>query len=461
MYAAYLSKKGIKPGDRILVFVPMSINLYKIVLATFYIGAVAVFLDEWVSKKRMEHCCQIADCRGFVAPFKLRVLSVFSQELRKIPLHLYASAKIHAKIPEINNVNASDTALITFTTGSTGTPKAANRTHGFLRAQYDALQPLLSTESIVDITTLPIVLLLNLANNKTSVIADFNPRKPAKFNPEIIFNQLEKTQVASLTFSPYFLVETGKYMIKNELKLHNLKHILVGGGPVFLPDAHILKQAFPNADITFVYGSTEAEPIAHTSISDFIKTSSTASQNQGLYVGEVDASSEVKIIAFADEPLNSIHNKAENGIGEIVVNGNHVLTSYFNSNEAFRLNKIVVGKTVWHRTGDAGSITQDNKLFLFGRCKQILKFNNISYYPFLIEQYLKTIDGIVVGTLIEINGIPILVIKPLNKNQMESIIIQLQKSPYSHFKVHFIEKMPMDKRHNSKIDYELLSNIVT
>ncbi len=50
-YAAYLLKKGIKPGDRILVFVPMGINLYKTVLAVCHIGAVAVFLDEWVSLK--------------------------------------------------------------------------------------------------------------------------------------------------------------------------------------------------------------------------------------------------------------------------------------------------------------------------------------------------------------------------------------------------------------------------
>src|SRR5688500_10751638 len=59
--AAYFISKGISKGDRVLIFVPMSIDLYRIILALFKIGATAVFLDEWVNKKRMEECCKIAD----------------------------------------------------------------------------------------------------------------------------------------------------------------------------------------------------------------------------------------------------------------------------------------------------------------------------------------------------------------------------------------------------------------
>ncbi|NJM17111.1 MAG: AMP-binding protein [Bacteroidales bacterium] len=48
---AYFKQKGIAAGDRVLVFVPMSIDLYRVVLSLFFMGATAVFLDEWVSKK--------------------------------------------------------------------------------------------------------------------------------------------------------------------------------------------------------------------------------------------------------------------------------------------------------------------------------------------------------------------------------------------------------------------------
>ena len=118
----------------------MGIDLYKIVLALFKIGATAVFLDEWVNKSRMELCCEVAQCNAFIGIFKARVLSIFSTELRKIPIKL--GTQIPASKPAqtiIGEVNLTDIALITFTTGTTGKPKAAKRTHEFLQEQFNAL----------------------------------------------------------------------------------------------------------------------------------------------------------------------------------------------------------------------------------------------------------------------------------------------------------------------------------
>ncbi|MBC7865131.1 MAG: AMP-binding protein, partial [Bacteroidia bacterium] len=138
--AVYFSAKGIGKGDRVLVFVPMGIDLYRIVLALFKIGAVAVFLDEWVSKERLEICCRLAQCKGFIGIPKARLFAFFSSELRKIPVKLRLKGRIeNSEMFLPVNCNENDTALITFTTGSTGIPKAADRTHGFLSEQFKAL----------------------------------------------------------------------------------------------------------------------------------------------------------------------------------------------------------------------------------------------------------------------------------------------------------------------------------
>src|SRR3989339_416747 len=63
----YLKEKGINKGDKVLIFVPMSIELYKIILAIFYIGATAIFLDAWSSKKRLEQAVNLSDCKAFIA----------------------------------------------------------------------------------------------------------------------------------------------------------------------------------------------------------------------------------------------------------------------------------------------------------------------------------------------------------------------------------------------------------
>src|SRR5690606_11798642 len=83
-----LSETGLRRGDRVLVFVPMGIPLYRTVLALFHIGATAVFLDEWVSRSRLEVCCRMADCRGFIGVFKARLYAWFSPMLRRIPVRL-------------------------------------------------------------------------------------------------------------------------------------------------------------------------------------------------------------------------------------------------------------------------------------------------------------------------------------------------------------------------------------
>ena len=77
-----------------MIFVPMSIDLYRIVLAIFSMGATAVFLDEWVNKNRLEICCQLADCNGFIGTSKARLSGYFLQELRKIPIKLSINRKI-------------------------------------------------------------------------------------------------------------------------------------------------------------------------------------------------------------------------------------------------------------------------------------------------------------------------------------------------------------------------------
>ena len=75
----YFLGKGIRKGDRVMIFVPMGFDLYRTVLALLNIGATVVFLDEWVNKKRMEACCEIAQCKAFIGIFKARFFSLFSE----------------------------------------------------------------------------------------------------------------------------------------------------------------------------------------------------------------------------------------------------------------------------------------------------------------------------------------------------------------------------------------------
>lgn len=455
--ASYFSEQGIKKGDRVLVFVPMSIDLYRIVLALFYLGATAVFLDEWVNKKRLELCCELANCRGFIGVRKARIFSLFSKELRKIPLKLSLTGRGNTPLKPCV-MYEEDPALITFTTGSTGTPKAANRTHGFLQEQFkvliDEIQP--SPEDI-DMPVLPIVLFVNLGIGCTSVIADFKMSKLEKMKKEKIEKQIRTTKVNRITASPSFFNHLAEYAQQSTANFTGIEKIFTGGGPVFPDQAKLYESAFPRATIKIVYGSTEAEPIS--SITSTQLQHYTSELSNGLAVGTVYHKTNLKIIPFQNQPIPSLtevelkNSQVNSGeLGEIIVAGDHVLKNYYN-NQAFTRNKIIVENTIWHRTGDCGFL-QKNQLFLTGRCEQIIEHQGKIYSPFVIEHQLRAMKGIRLGTVLLIEDkLTIIIESSLSKEILKK---KLQLFEYDQLII--TKKIPRDARHHTKIDYAQLKS---
>ncbi len=458
--ALYFKSKGIEKGDRVLVFIPMSIDLYRTVLALFYIGATAVFLDEWVNKKRLDICCEIAQCKGFIAGTKVRFLSILSKELRKIPVKLNPKKRINGRLEPLDLIGDTP-ALITFTTGSTGTPKAALRSHQFLNEQFKALlHEIQPKPSDIDMPILPIVLFVNLGVGCTSVIADYKQTKPNNLKPQKIIHQLLKNSVSRITASPFFIKKLAEHCIEKGIELPKLEKLFTGGAPVFPTEANLYQTAFPKTHSVIAYGSTEAEPISSISAKELSKTSVL---ENGLPVGKLYPNAEVNIIKITDEVIAlsehesmESHFLQEGKIGEIIVSGHHVLASYFNNEEAFKRNKIIEKNTVWHRTGDSGFI-KNGALFLTGRCAQLITKKGKLISPFIIENQLQQLDGVSMGTALEINSKTLLILEStLNKNELVPLL-----SSFEFDEVQVVEKIPRDPRHNSKIDYGKLKLYLT
>jgi long-chain acyl-CoA synthetase len=80
-----------------------------------------------------------------------------------------------------------------------------------------------------------------------------------------------------------------------------------------------------------------------------------------------------------------IHDPNEEGIGEIWVEGPHVMKEYFNNPEATE-EALVEG---WYRTGDLGSIDDEGFLYVKGRVRNlIVTANGKNVYPEEVEQQL-------------------------------------------------------------------------
>src|SRR5437764_8605185 len=72
--ARFLADAGIGVGDHVLVFVPMSIDLYLALIAIFRIGAVAAFLDPSAGAQHINRCCDMIKPKGMIAVTKAHLL---------------------------------------------------------------------------------------------------------------------------------------------------------------------------------------------------------------------------------------------------------------------------------------------------------------------------------------------------------------------------------------------------
>jgi acyl-CoA synthetase (AMP-forming)/AMP-acid ligase II len=477
--ARLLRNSGIQADDPVLIFHAMSSELYVVLLGVFRIGATAMFLDPSAGRAHIERCCELQAPRALIASPKAHLLRLTSAALRRVPRKFVVGAWVPGATPLTNaekeppletceRCDGDAPALLTFTSGSTGLPKAAVRSHGFLLAQHHVLErhiKLVAGE--VDLTTLPVFLLANLASGVTSVIPDADLRAPGAVDPAPIVAQIERHRVTRCAASPAFFERL--LSSPNREPLRGLQKIYTGGAPVFARLLDDLCDCAPNAKIEAVYGSTEAEPIAHLSASDFRAEDRLAMRRgHGLLAGGPIEDIQVRIINDQwGKPLGSA-TAAEfermqvpaGQSGEIVVAGAHVLKGYLHGrgNEE---TKFSVDGEVWHRTGDAGKFDGQGRLWLLGRCSARIQDEHGDLYPFAVECVAMEHLGVRRAAFVSHQGKRLLAVEPRHGFDRPAIEALRNNLAWAHVQdVREINLLPVDKRHNAKIDYPALRELL-
>ena len=498
--ATLLWRAGLRPGDTVLVFQPMSAELYVALSAIFRLGLIAMFLDPGHGQNYIEICCSLHEPKALIASAKAHLLRFVSPTLRRIPHKFVIGPSLPGAVswlkagylpshPDIWPCSTETPALITFTSGSTGQPKAACRSHGFLLAQHRVLaQTLRLTAGDLDLTTMPIVALANLASGVTCLIPKADLRYPGAIDPAPVVAQLQTYDVDSAVASPALLSRLAGYCLKRHLILPALRKVFTGGGPVWPRLLNQMQQIAPNAEIVGVYGSTEAEPIATLVQRDLQTIDSQAMlAGQGLLVGRPVGAVNLRIIPDRwGTPLGPYTEAAfaasacsPGEIGEIVVSGAHVLPGYLygHGNET---TKIKVAGTIWHRTGDAGYLDATGRLWLLGRCAARIEDRHGILYPFAVECAVHQHPGVQRAAVVAYQGQRVLVVepddpalsfkhKPLGVQSAlwtPKIYTDLTESlkkalVWAHIdRIRLCHKIPVDQRHNAKVDYPALYQLL-
>jgi len=444
--AGQLQSEGIMAGQRWVVLAELGAPLYAGIAALFQLGAVVVLVDPWAPADYLAKALSQVEADGVLVGGKAR-LFLARKSFRAISRRLSLDKLLAKKSPALKDVaprSDDDTALITFTSGSSGKPKGFDRTHGFLRAQQAAHEKYFDhAEGDVDLCMYPVFVLSNLRQGMTSVLIDAPLRDIAKADMARVFAQINRHRVTSISLSPT-LLRMLIHHARDTKSPFPLKKIFSGGAPVDPQLLAELEAISPTTHWTVVYGSTEAEPIAllkkgDVPLEELLRAS-------GYPLGRL-----VPDLRLKWEPLEDVHPWHTSPPGEVIITGDFVGKRYWRNEEAFNDNKIVdADGTIWHRTGDM-AYQQDGFLYLVGRRHNSLPTPQGALFPLPLEKRLEALPGVRKAALLNHGGETLAVIQGRPPSAVE---LHHALGDFEARVVH--APIPLDSRHRAKIDHQAL-----
>lgn len=420
-------RAGLGFGDRVLLAMPVGIDLYAAIAALWRLGATIVFPEPALGLPGLRHAVRMTEPNALLTSGLYGAVRWLVPELWGVPLHLGIDATMPGN--RVATLPPDHPALISFTSGTTGRPKAIVRSHHFLSAQDAALEPLIAPQhdGAVDLVAFPVFVLANLARGTTSVLPNWRLRDPTSAEPRAILRLLNEHRITRALVPPSIAE------ILTRLPELPLRTVMTGGGPVF-PDLLRRMQAVLPAegDIVSVYGSTEAEPIAWQFSRDITPAQWRAMEGgAGLLAGRPIAAIDMRLVE-----------------DEILVTGDHVNKGYLEG-KGDSDNKVSHEGRIWHRTGDAGQLDPAGNLWLRGR----LSGKAGAHYPFEIETPARQWPGVRRVALVTLEEKPILAIEG---DETHRKTWQSEAATLGIDEVIPVPKIPLDRRHQSKIDLAAL-----
>lgn len=499
-YANGLSDAGFAREARVLVMVKPGFEFLGLIFGLFKMGAIPVMIDPGMGVGRMLECIRTVDLHGFVGLPLAHMVRVFRpsafRSVRSVvtvgrrwfwggPMldELQRGASDHFAVA---NTTSTDTAAILFTSGSTGPAKGVVYQHGMFDAQVRMIQSHYGIEpGEIDLPTFPLFGLFSVAMGMTAVIPDMDAARPARVDPAKIVEAIGDYDVTNIFGSPAIWKRVAPHCLKLGIRLSSLRRVLIAGALVPWPVIEQLHRVLSaEADVHTPYGATESMPVTSISGRELLRLNRDSGHaGAGTCVGKQLVGIDARLIRITDDPIPEWSQDlevADGEFGEITVAGAIVTEAYFGLPDADALSKIRDGVRIWHRMGDIGYRDSEGRLWFCGRKSQRVVTESGPLFTDCCEsvfnEHPKIARSALVGIGLPGHQTPVVVVEPkpgwfprgLRRNTFAKELLELAQSAairHSPFAIrHSIEhvlfhrSLPVDVRHNAKINREALSH---
>ncbi|MEU1328505.1 AMP-binding protein [Streptomyces sp. NPDC005865] len=478
--ADWMAGSGVTAGARTVILVRSPVDFLISVYAAFAVGAVPVLVDPHLPPRAVRRCLADAQPTVFLGDplaHLARLANGWARSRASVFL-LPPDARRrrhHEPKPVTFRPAADDTALIAFTSGSTGTPKGAVYTHSHLSAQLQLLREELGMAPgrVLVSAFLPFVLFGPLLG-VTSVLPDMDFSRPRRVDPRKLTAALTSSTAAALLASPVVLTALSAHCAKRGAHLGSLADVYSFGASLPLPVLTRLRRALPPAArLHSIYGATECLPVSSVESRELLSRRPQVLRGQGVCLGRPVSSLTVRVAEVRPGPVAHWADSRlvpPGQIGEITVAGPNVSTRYAGNRRATERTKVHDGARVVHRTGDLGWIDDDGHLWFCGRIDHQIHAAMGHFAAEPIEAALDAVPGVRRCALVGIGPagcqVPVLCVQPdashgYGRRHELMVRVLAAAAPLPHGAsialVLFRRRLPVDVRHNSKIDRASLS----
>jgi acyl-CoA synthetase (AMP-forming)/AMP-acid ligase II len=361
--AATLRKRGAGAGERVAIMASNRPEFVAALLAIWQLGATAVLISPAWKRDEVDHALALTNPAHAVGDHPV---------LAGLMPMLHLDEQIAPAEPVPSSPRPGDDALLVFSSGTTGLPKAVRHTYASLDAAVrqwrDALQ--LTDRDRIQVATPPSHI-LGLLNILTALRTGAWLRLHPRFDVDRMLHHIENDRITvEMAVAPIALAIASHPELES-YDLSSLRFIMWGATPV---SAGIAETVTRRTGIGWVpaYGTTELPVIACNPL-DGARLDA---------VGRAVAGVELRVMS-----LKTGVSVGPGEVGEIQARSNSLMAGYL---PAAATAEVFCGGFPggWYRTGDVGWLDADGWLRITDRLKEMIKVRGFQVAPAEIETVL-------------------------------------------------------------------------
>ena len=392
--ATSLRARGIEPGATVAIMIPNLPEFTQVYFGILYAGCTVVPLNVLLSAPEVQYHLEDSKARLLIAHPLFEAPARAGAAAAGVPVVWAAGAGADtvaelAAAPPTSALHATlptDTAVILYTSGTTGKPKGAELTHSNLFVNCSVVLPkLLPIESHdVALATLPLFHSFGqTCIQNASIAAGGTFTLLPRFTPDDAFAIMERDRVTLFAGVPtmYFA------LLHHEGPARDLSALrwCVSGGAAMPVEVMNAFEAKFGVEIFEGYGLSETSPVACFNMPGRPRTPGS--------IGYPVWGVEMAILDEKDQPV------ADGERGEICIRGHNVMKAYLGRPDATRETL----RSGWFHSGDVGIRDANGSYRIVDRVKDMIIRGGFNVYPREIEEVLYAHPAIVEAAVI---GVP-------------------------------------------------------